>query len=857
MTPLNRFEPMCRDPQRRADILAHPVLNGIDFVEYEYRPLSAQPHVLVVTFLKDLPYPPHSDPDGAYGLTGLPERVRVDGGTRIVNIRVLDVRRVVDKLEIEVDQPGDFSEYQLSLGWALEPDGAWVQTISALDPRFSCCLFSFKAGCPSDFDCFQEPVCPPPERDVPLLDYLAKDYASFRQMLLDLIAQRNPDWIEQNPADLGIALVELLAYAGDHLSYFQDAVSNEAFLETVRQRVSAKRHARLIDYAMHDGRNAWTYVAVNVSSNGTIPMGTKILSRIGRPLLRETGLPGVVIQETDLAPDAFDSDPALKKSRVFETAFSLQVHPQNNTIYFHAFGNLECCLPGGAISAYVFALDPADPNRVIRPVLNPGDFLIFEEVLCPETGSAADANPEHRQAVQLVRVKEEEDTVYSEVRVNGRLQVRGVADPAMPLLKITWENDEALSFPLCISAKTDAGDLIQYVSVIRGNIVLVDHGRTIVETHTRTEPVPADTPFRLRLNSGPVTLQCQPDTMIYNLDPINGASPVTERTSLVCDPATARAAAVLMVRFPTGDQLWTRVPDLLDSPPFARHFVADIDNNGYADLRFGDGQYGREAAGATEFVATYRIGSGRSGNVGADSLAHAVQPAVAPLWPVITKIRNPMAATDGSDMETIQEVQQKAPKAFRAEQFRAVTEKDYKAAALKMPDVAGAVAAFRWTGSWYTVVLAVDPLHPEDLITETGGRTRLEPAFRDRVKAHINRYRLAGYDLEVRSGEYVPVEIDMLICVASDHFRGDVLEAVSQALSNQVNADGTKGFFHPDFFTFDQPVYLSRLYAAVEAVAGVRLGGCDPFSCLWPGRQWRASSRSDTHRPVADRTAGQ
>ena len=34
-------------------------------------------------------------------------------------------------------------------------------------------------------------------------------------------------------------------------------------------------------------------------------------------------------------------------------------------------------------------------------------------------------------------------------------------------------------------------------------------------------------------------------------------------------------------------------------------------------------------------------------------------------------------------------------------------------------------------------------------------------------------------------------------------------------------ADGSRGFFHPDNFTFGQPVYLSQLYAAIEAVQGV------------------------------------
>ena len=116
------------------------------------------------------------------------------------------------------------------------------------------------ASCPTDADCLPAP-CPPLVRVEPVLDYLAKDYASFRRLLLDLLPTLNPDWVERSPADLGIALVELLAYTGDRLSYYQDAVIGEAYLETLRHRISARRHARLIDYRMHDGRNAWTALA--------------------------------------------------------------------------------------------------------------------------------------------------------------------------------------------------------------------------------------------------------------------------------------------------------------------------------------------------------------------------------------------------------------------------------------------------------------------------------------------------------------------------------------------------------------------------------------------------------------------
>ena len=50
-----------------------------------------------------------------------------------------------------------------------------------------------------------------------------------------------------------MTMVELLAYAGDLLHYRLDAVATEAFLDTARLRTSVRRHARLVDYRMHDG----------------------------------------------------------------------------------------------------------------------------------------------------------------------------------------------------------------------------------------------------------------------------------------------------------------------------------------------------------------------------------------------------------------------------------------------------------------------------------------------------------------------------------------------------------------------------------------------------------------------------
>jgi predicted phage baseplate assembly protein len=357
---------------------------------------------------------------------------------------------------------------------------------------------------------------------------------------------------------------------------------------------------------------------------------------------------------------------------------------------------------------------------------------------------------------------------------------------------------------------------VRNVSVARGNLALADQGVTVEnEAIPLAAPVAGDTAFRLRLARPPLTFQCEPDHVDY--DPATGRV-TTPRMDLFCAARGARPAVALRPVFPTGTELWTPVPDLLDSPTSARHFVAEIDNQGSAVLRFGDGEYGREAVGATSFQATYRVGNGVAGNVGAESLAHA-----ALLGPAgwLRALRNPLAATGGTAPETLDEVRRRAPQAFRAEQFRAVTEADYVAAARKLPELAGAVANFRWTGSWYTVFVGVDPRDPADLVRRPRGLTLLAPRLERRVRAFLTRYRLAGYDLEIRPPRFVPIELELDLCVATDHFGGDVAQAVVRALGNRVLADGSRGFFHSDHFTFGQPVYLSRIYAAVERVEGV------------------------------------
>ena len=113
--------------------------------------------------------------------------------------------------------------------------------------------FSFAVDLRATLDCPAPVAAAPARTPEPVLDYLNRDYAGLRGMLLDRLSVLAPGWTDRNAADVGVMLVELFAYLGDHLAAAQDAVAAEAYLGTARQRISVARHARLLDYRMHQG----------------------------------------------------------------------------------------------------------------------------------------------------------------------------------------------------------------------------------------------------------------------------------------------------------------------------------------------------------------------------------------------------------------------------------------------------------------------------------------------------------------------------------------------------------------------------------------------------------------------------
>jgi hypothetical protein len=557
---------------------------------------------------------------------------------------------------------------------------------------------------------------------------------------------------------------------------------------------------------------------------------------------------------------------------VFETMEAMPLFDAHNKIHFYSWGDERCCLPQGATHATL---------RGALLNLKAGDVLIFEEVIGPNTSRPEDADPAKRCAVRLIHVETLDSTgqPLSDLLTGETISeiFWGEAD-ALPFpLCISAQADSAHGGKFIEDVSVARGNI---VLADHGRTVEQDLGQVPKAPLAKTaqsacahcepkDPVALPVRFRPKLLARPLTFAASAENPpllgftpaaqdVADLDnktlPLalqqqfeaigigfpGGASiqgtqpfwsisderhgfsikqeqgklnvyplPGPARGATAQEARRALPAARLASTLNLDDIDWTPVRDLLDSGSIDPHFVAEIEDDGTARLRFGDGRLGARPQSLSDFQAKYRIGNGVAGNVGAEAIAHLFTTDTA-LRAEIRKVRNPLPATGGIEPETTAEVRAYAPAAFRTQE-RAVTEADYAAMTERHAGVQRAVATFRWTGSWHTVFITVDRL----------GGVPMDDDFEASIRRHIERYRMAGHDLEIDGPRYVSLEIDMHVCAAPDYFRAHVKEELLKLFSNRPLADGRLGVFHPDRFTFGQTVYLSPLIAVAQAVPGV------------------------------------
>jgi hypothetical protein len=669
---------------------------------------------------------------------------------------------------------------------------------------------------------------PPIDTTPPEIDYLARDFASFRRLMLDHLSQLVPDWKDQNPADLGYALVEALAYAADHLSYYQDAVATEAYLSTARLRRSVRRHVRLLEYYLQEGCNARAWVQVQVGNHLFLPARTRLLPRL-------PDFDGPVIHEQDMAYARAVQDGV----PVFETMHPVYLSPALNELPLLPESAQETVLKQGATRAALYC---AKLSADAHDYPQEGAVLVLAQRPGGKTGSN---RPEHCHAVRLTHV--------TLPKGDDRIAT------------VEWAGADALPEDLCVGP-FDPSDPDSSPAVALGNIVLADHGRTVY-----SEELPAVEPqqrYRPRLRLPDLTFAApfywrtarkQPAIQCMTFKPYEAYACLHLQEFAAFSAARVKNSRepMLLEDLPGEDwqplapkgeykraamqYAWTLRRDLLNSGPFDRDFQVEMEGDRQASLRFGFGGAGKLPDPGERFVATYRVGNGSKGNVGAGTIAHLVDsvhlhPAKArdahkerhkdrsaeraPQAEVeelqgtkdlVLSVSNLLPARGGADPEDIETARLHAPYAYR-DQKACVTPQDYALRACQHPAVVHAAAHMHWNGSRRTVVVFVQ---------RSGGK-RVDEAFQQELLEFIEPFRLMGHEVLVENPSYVPVRVALDISLQPRVAVPAVRAALERAFARQPLPDGTTGFFYTDRFDFGQSLHQSPVIARAMAVPGVR-----------------------------------
>ena len=776
-------QPPSEPRNRLVRVIDSLTFNGIDFVDLP----SVDSKILFVHFLNAVTVQP-----AAPTLV----QITIGGGDRITGIVAKPANPApadwsVDAngnplLTVNVSEPGDFSNYTLTLtSNTPSPTGpaGTFQPLTTLDPMYSSATFSFKVQCPSDFDCApQSSCCEPQVPPLPAIDYTAKDFQSFKLALTDFSSQRYPSWQERSEADFGMMFMEALCALADEMSYLQDRVATESALLTATQRRSLVSLARLVDYEPMPAISASTTIQCNVSG-GVVPAGS---------LISATTPDGVIVP--------FEIGTGLNDDTQYV------VSPLwNDGIQPYWFDDSQQCLKCGSTSMWIFG-----QGFNFGPQIATGSCPLLIQTDLP--GESI------RQIVNLTGATELTDPIFL------------TCGAPTPVTLITWGAADAL---------TQDHDLTQ--THLAGNLLPATQGQRFSETFAIGTPPPTASAVPVAVaRYGPNGTDAQQNwTFRYPLSRSNAAqgrlawlpASNTSTSTSATDPDVAEPQPEINVnRILPEPEPFEFATSLIDATANESAYTVDptawrvvaTDGNGNPTqweydgdqgdtIRFGDGTFGAQPADGDVYSVQYRIGLGAEGNVAAGAIQNLAPSASG----YLTSVRNPFIVTNGSDAETTQHIQRMAPQAFRAVQFRAVRPEDYEAAAETLPFVLKAGTSFRWTGSWLTVFTTVDP---------TAGGTSGANVTEDQQKQLIdllNRRRLAGYESYAPPPILVSIDLVITVCVDTGWLSNDVEAGVLARLADAKQPDGTEGFFYADSFTFGTPLYRSNLEAAIQGVPGV------------------------------------
>jgi hypothetical protein len=268
-----------------------------------------------------------------------------------------------------------------------------------------------------------------------------------------------------------------------------------------------------------------------------------------------------------------------------------------------------------------------------------------------------------------------------------------------------------------------------------------------------------------------------------------------QRRPLTYVPSSAPGGVSSTLQLFVNQLQWTEVPELFGQASAAQVFSTRTTEDGKTLIQAGGNTYGTAfPTGSGNITATYRVGAGTAGRVGAASLTTLLDRLQG-----LAGVTNPLPAEGGAEPETMDTIRQNAPRTVRTFD-RAVSLQDFQDLVTESGEVAKALATWVWDGFAPAVHLTVSGAD--------GG------TFSDLTSlgATLANARDPNHRLLIDNYMKVPVRLEAKIWVDPSRSQADV---VADALDTVLT---TLSF---DALGLAEPLHLSMIYAVLQRSPGV------------------------------------
>jgi predicted phage baseplate assembly protein len=269
-------------------------------------------------------------------------------------------------------------------------------------------------------------------------------------------------------------------------------------------------------------------------------------------------------------------------------------------------------------------------------------------------------------------------------------------------------------------------------------------------------------------------------------------SPLTYTASPTADNEQGLAASLKVY---VDGILWQEVPSFYGVGPLDQVYIVRHDDEEAATVIFGDGQRGAHLpSGSNNVTATYRFGAGKPAP-SAGGITQLAKP-----FKGLTGIKSPLAAFGGDDAETSATMRQYAP-ASALLLGRAVSLPDMQALAAGVPGVRATTVDWRWNQTQQRPVVQVWYIGDAAIAGDVGQALR----------------RLCDPTTPIAADVALPQPLTLSLDITIDarYLEDDVLPRIRAALM-----DSATGLLAPERIGIGRPLFRSRVFEAVLAVAG-------------------------------------